>query len=142
MNFQEPTKIYTAATNVEAQQVVNMLESNDIPAFADEDQSGPSLWMFGTISQFHQPNVWVDKPTAQQAAELIRHFEEDKRQHSNTQLAGSQVAAVCEECKETSQFPATLNGTTQVCPHCGAYMDVGEENLQAEFGEAEFESQE
>ncbi len=76
MEFKDPFKVYTAAGNVEAHMIVNMLESQGIAAHAVEDTSGVSLWSFGIISQFHQPDVWVDKSTVQQAAELIRGFEE------------------------------------------------------------------
>lgn len=34
------------------------------------------------------------------------------------------VAAVCEECGQSSEWPASQMGTTQDCPHCGAYMDI------------------
>ncbi len=34
------------------------------------------------------------------------------------------VTVACEECGKSSDWPATAMGTTEVCPHCGAYMDV------------------
>jgi len=34
------------------------------------------------------------------------------------------VTAVCEECGESSEWPASVMGTTENCPHCGAFMDV------------------
>jgi hypothetical protein len=34
------------------------------------------------------------------------------------------VTAVCEDCGKSSEWPATAMGTTENCPHCGAYMDV------------------
>lgn len=40
------------------------------------------------------------------------------------------VTAECEECGESSDWPATEMGTTQDCPHCGKYMDVPDPDEQ------------
>lgn len=34
------------------------------------------------------------------------------------------ITATCEDCGKPSDWPASAMGTTEVCPHCGAYMDV------------------
>jgi predicted Zn-ribbon and HTH transcriptional regulator len=34
------------------------------------------------------------------------------------------VAAVCEECGNSSEWPASAMGTTEQCPNCKAHMDV------------------
>lgn len=34
------------------------------------------------------------------------------------------VSATCDECGKPSDWPAAAMGTTELCPHCGAYMDV------------------
>jgi hypothetical protein len=50
------------------------------------------------------------------------------------------VTATCEECGKTSDWPAASMGTTEVCPHCGAYMDVpdpDEDWSGVDFGDAE-----
>ena len=134
MDFKEPVLVYTAATNVEAHVVVEMLRANDIEAHVVEDQSGVSLWAFGTISQFHQPNVWVDKSTAEKAAHLILGFEEKQREREDSQLGAGEINVECEECGKTTVFSATLNGTTQDCSHCGAYVDVGDLSWGGDFG--------
>lgn len=106
--------------------VVKLLMTNDIAAHVEEDQSGVSLWAFGTLSQFHQPNVWVDKSTAESAAQIIHQFEVNKRERENPGSGTSEIAVVCDECGKTTLFPNTLDGTTQDCSHCDAYVDVGE----------------
>ena len=126
MNFQEPFIVYTAATNLEANTIVAILNANGIPAHAVEDQSGASLWGGGTISQYHQPNVWVDKSTAQRAAQLILRFEESKRDRDNPGVSTGEIPVKCEACGKTTIFPDALHGTTQECSHCQAYVDVGE----------------
>lgn len=135
MNFQEPFKVYTAESNVEAHLIADMLAANGITALASEDQSGVSLFAFGRISQFHQPDVWIEKSDSPAALQLIQKFEEDKRAQADLTSDGQQIQAICEECSEPSVFPAKLNGSTQVCEHCGAYMDVGESDWDEDVGE-------
>ena len=134
MEFKQPVVVYTAATNVEAHMVVEMLHTNGIPAHAVEDQSGVSLWALGTISQFHQPNVWVDKLTSEKAAELILRFEENKRERENPEAGTGAICVECEKCGTTTIFPDTLGGTTQDCSKCLAYVDVGELPWEEDFG--------
>ena len=139
MEFKEPIAVYTAANNLEAHMIVAMLNTNDVPAVADEDQSGVSLWAFGTISQFHQPKVWVEKSTAQAATQLILRFEEKNRERKNPSTSTGEVQGRCDECGMTSVFPDSLNGTVQECSHCCAYVDVvvGEPEEDEDFSEAD-----
>ena len=74
--FQNPVVVYTAASNLQAHLIVQMLIENDVEAKAIEDQSGVSLWAMGTITQFHQPQIWVEQSTAKTAASLILNFEQ------------------------------------------------------------------
>lgn len=134
MDFKHPVVVYTAATNVEAHLIVDMLHAKGVPAHAVEDQSGLSLWAFGTISQFHKPNIWVEKSSAQEAAQLIQAFEKNRQDRENPRHSDGEVQAVCEDCGKTSVFPDSLNGTTQECSHCHAYVDVGDLPWDDDFG--------
>ncbi len=40
------------------------------------------------------------------------------------QLKGP-ISVRCERCGETTKFPGTMDGTTQECPTCFAFLDVG-----------------
>ena len=113
MNFKKPVIVYTAATNVEAHMIVEMLEANGVPAHAVEDQSGVSLWAFGTISQFHKPNIWVDEATVHKAADLIQAFEVKRRARNAAAQGDGEIDVVCEDCGKVTSFPASLDGTTQ-----------------------------
>ena len=137
MDIKDPLKVYTAATNLEAHMIVERLQSNGIKAFAEEDESGVSLWAFGTISQFHKPNVWIEKAAAPQAKELINEFEERKRQRAQPKGGESVIQVECEECGRKTTFPESLDGTVQECSHCHAYVDVGELDWDEDFGEPE-----
>lgn len=135
--FEKPVVAYTAATNLDAHVIVRMLEANGVPAFVIEDQSGVSLWMLGTISQFHQPRIWVEEALAEQAKELIRAFEEKNVTRSHREGSGGSLATECEQCGHTTVFPDSMNGTTQDCGHCGGFVDVGESTPDEDFGVAE-----
>jgi hypothetical protein len=59
------------------------------------------------------------------------------------QWVGSPAAAVCdpvevdcEECGRRCEFPAEQNGSVQECPHCGAYLDVGDAGLPEDWADA------
>jgi len=138
MELTEPVVIYTATTNLEAHVIANMLLSNGIAAHAIEDQSGVSLWSFGTIGQFHQPNIYVSKSEAERAAHLLLEYEKDKREHDNLEVSGTgEINVICEECSKTTIFPKSLDGTTQDCSHCQAYVDVGDLPWEEDFGKPE-----
>ncbi|MCS6864334.1 MAG: hypothetical protein RMJ56_04085 [Gemmataceae bacterium] len=55
--------------------------------------------------------------TAEKQA-LLRAIREKRANRTGT------VSATCADCGRTSAWPASAMGTTEVCPHCGAYMDV------------------
>jgi hypothetical protein len=55
------------------------------------------------------------------------------------------VAATCEDCGKPSEWPATAMGTTEVCPHCGSYMDIpdpDEDWSGVDFGSEDDEAKE
>lgn len=125
MNLKNPVVAYVASSNLESHVIVTMLEVKGVPAYAVEDQSGASLWMFGTISQFHKPKIYVDQNDLDKATGLIRRFEEKERARRNAHASDTMIDVLCEECGKNSQFPESQRGTVQDCPHCGEYMDVG-----------------
>ncbi len=126
MELKNPIVAYVAEGNIEAHSIVDWLRSNGVGAYAVEDNSGASLWAFGRISQFHKPKVWIDEPDADKAKGLLDQFEKRKRARHADIDASPSIASKCEECGESSQFPASQNSTTQNCPKCHAFMDVGQ----------------
>jgi hypothetical protein len=126
LELKNPIVAYVAEGNLEAHAVVDWLKSNGVDAYAVEDNSGASLWAFGRISQFHKPKVWIDRPDKDKATNLLDQFEQRKRARQDEMNASPRITSKCEECAETSEFPASQNGTTQNCPKCHAFMDVGE----------------
>ena len=125
MELRKPVVIYNAETNLQAHLIAAMLADCDIPGYVVEDQSGVSLWMMGTITQFHQPQIWVEESAAKRAAELIRVFEKRNTARGRVVASGDQLQTVCEDCGRMAAFSASYTGTTQDCPHCPGYVDVG-----------------
>lgn len=125
MDLKNPIVAYTANGNLEAHSVVQWLESNGVASYAVEDNSGVSLFAFGTISQFHKPQVFIDKSDTDRARELLRQFEDQREKRRHELDDAPPVTSECEDCGASSDFPASQNGTTQNCPVCHAFMDVG-----------------
>ena len=136
MALVEPVKVYAAKSNVEAQMVCRLLEHTGIEAFAGEDLSPAGLWLGGTLPGVFDAGVYVSRADAERAIEAIRA--DERQQAEREQAQGAEVEAACETCEKMATFPAAQRGTVQECPHCGAYMDVGEDDLPIS-GEEEFE---
>jgi hypothetical protein len=77
------------------------------------------------------------------ALEELRARDKQRAERTGT------TTAVCEECGKSSEWPASEMGHTQVCPHCGRYMDIpdpdddwGDVDVGGEEPEAEAEETE
>lgn len=137
MNLTDPVRVYTAASNTDAQMVAEMLNAGGVKAHAVEDQSGVSLWFLGPMSQYHQPDVFVSGADVDRAKKLIAQFEQWHRNRSEHGQEITQILATCDVCGQKTLFPADLQGTVQDCPHCGDFIDVGELPWDSDVGEPE-----
>jgi hypothetical protein len=126
MKFHEPFAVYTASDNLEALFVADMLISEGIPALSVEDQSAVGLSWVGPLSAVHKPEVFVERAHAEKASVFIQEYESRKRERQSLDTDTSDIAVTCEDCGKVSVFAKKYNGTTQDCPHCHAYVDVGE----------------
>lgn len=61
MALRDPVAAYTAASNLEAHLICNLLIEAGVPAVAVDDVSQVGTWMFGLVSQFHKPQIWVER---------------------------------------------------------------------------------
>ena len=109
-----------------------MLCENGVPAQAFEKGTNP--FEVATISGYAEPQVWVDETNFQKAAELIQEYEETKRAHRTSVEGSGVIEVICEDCGKATPFPGSLKGTTQECPHCRAFVDVGEIPWDDAFG--------
>jgi hypothetical protein len=123
--LRDPVAVYNAATNMEAQFLCNLLCEAGVDAFLTEDISQVGTWVGGLVPEIHKPQVWVEREDVGRAVPLVEDYERRAARRRSPDGAGAPVRAVCEECGEESSFPGNQRGSTQDCPHCGAFMDVG-----------------
>jgi hypothetical protein len=131
MDLRDPVAAYTAVSNTEAHLICDLLRNAGIPAAAMEDVSGVGLWLGGTLAGIHKPQVWVERADLDRARPVLTEYErqatERRAAERGEREAMPPVVVVCEECGKESQFPAAQQGTVQSCPHCHAYVDVGDD---------------
>ncbi|HEY1376796.1 MAG TPA: hypothetical protein VGF55_08370, partial [Gemmataceae bacterium] len=84
-------------------------------------------------SLFWGVEVWVKNPAdADRARQLLAERAAEVEAKANR--TGT-VEARCEECGQSSTFPAAEQGTIQTCPHCGAMLDVPDPDDDWDVGE-------
>lgn len=148
MALQDPVAIFTASSNTRAQLLCHMLMDSGVEAYVTEDFSLVGLWMGGTLPGIHNPKIWVDRADADRAAAILKAQEQREMELKSEPSAGpvatvtDVIGAVCEECGRSIYFPAAQKGSVQNCPHCNAYVDVGEEETTDEWGEDSADKQE
>lgn len=140
VNIPDAVVIYVAATNLEAHVIADLLQANEIPALAVEDQSLVGMWIGGTLPMIHRPKIWVAQKHVEPASKLIRDYEAQASKRRQPGSDDSSIDAVCEECGAVSTFPVGLDGTTQQCSKCRAFVDVGESGWDTDVGSPEEDS--
>ena len=133
MALRDPVAVYNAANNTEAHLVRNVLLSSGVEAFVTEDVSQVGTWMFGLIPELHKPQVWVERTDVERAKPILEDY--DRRaarlrdaDASDAARAESPIEVACEACGQRTRFSAIQRGSVQECPHCGAYLDVVDDN--------------
>ena len=143
MALRDPVAIYDAASNLQAHLVCDGLIAAGVEAFVVEDVSQVGAWVGGLVPGLHKPQVWVDRADVPRAEPLLVTFEERaarlRDQPAQGAAAEPPIEAVCEECDGRTSFPAAQRGSVQQCPHCGAFVDVGESELPDGWEEPESE---
>jgi len=131
MAILDPVAAYIASSDVEAHIVCGVLVDAGIEAVAIEDVSRAGVWMFGTIPALHRPQVWIDRRDIDQARPVLEEYmrlasERRVANRARAETADETIEVTCEECGKPSMFPAAQKGSVQNCPHCFAYVDVGD----------------
>ena len=140
MALKDPVAVYTADENIEAESVRIFLVEQGVEAFANEDVSN----IFAGLPGIEEQQVWVDRSDVTRAKELLANMtiRPCRRLLRVTLCNQPMMDVVCEECGKTSQFPVTLLGSIQDCPHRGAYVDVGEVDDAGEWDDEDEEDAE
>ncbi len=141
MALKDPVVVYYAQNNTEAALLCHMLNQAGCEAHLMEDNDFLGFWPGGTLPTLHWPKVWVERANGEWAAELLRQFEQTRRDREPDRAAPDWdrtiVTTACEECGERVSFSARVLGSVQNCPNCGKYIDVEEESSDAQWEEAE-----
>jgi hypothetical protein len=123
MPLQKPVEVYTAGTDLEAHVIHEMLTSAGVEAAI----MGDVAWLSGgVVPQIQHPRIFVDEADADRARTLLAEYEQ-RQQREETVGDGPLIPVLCEECRRTTMFAASLRGRVEVCSHCGAYVDVGDD---------------
>jgi hypothetical protein len=127
----DPKCIYVANSPGEADVVAVWLEEQGFPSrVMNMSTLGglPGLTPFSPLAiGAGGIEVWVlDEVRAPQAKQLLDEHSETLAKHTAALQHGAPIQVNCEECGQSSEFPAKERGSVQECPHCGAYLDVGD----------------
>jgi hypothetical protein len=131
MALKEPFAAYNAANNVEAELIRNALVAAGIEAHLTEHLSVVGGWAFGLLPEIHKPQVWIERADVDRAGPVLAEFErraaELRAAPEPLENIAESTKVVCEECGGSLTFPSTQKGSVQTCTHCGAFVDVGDE---------------
>ena len=128
MNLKDPIAAYNGANSLEVNILQNLLDEAGIEAFVMEDDSPVGLWMGGRIPEIHKPQVWIERVDIERAKPIIDEYERSvaERRALDERSKGNDgpIKITCEECHKETAFPYAHLGSVQLCPACGAYVDV------------------
>lgn len=130
MALRDPIALYTAVTTLEASVLCQILTSSGIEAHVVEDVSISGQWTFGLLPQIHKPQVWIERADVAAAQPIITSYERAEAGKTAQHNDDAPIKVVCEECEKELEFPATQRGALETCVHCGAYVDVGEVEME------------
>jgi hypothetical protein len=150
MAERDPRTVFVAESAALADAVIQLLAASGIAAEIEQPPPPESSALTGfTESPPEEFPILVTDPTkVQDARELLATAEKMAVVRANVAKRAARtgtVDATCEDCGKTSTWPATAMGTTEVCPHCGGYMDIpdpDEDWSDVDFGEPEGEGEE
>lgn len=130
MELQDPVAIYTAASNIEAHEIAELLLVTGISAQVVEDNSQIGAWVGGLNSVLHKPKLWVSSSDLESANSVIREYEARIQQRQLTHqvqvdLNSEWIDARCDTCGTVTRYAPVEKGTVVNCPSCYAFMDVG-----------------
>ena len=91
MTFDQPTRLYTAASQLEADQLAESLEAAGINCHVVEDRANAGLYS-DAILWHPQVQVFVEADAVDQAAEVVQTFEAELKSQVERQI-GSRSAS-------------------------------------------------
>ena len=138
MALRDPVAVYNAANNVEIYLVQDALIAAGIDAFVIEDNSQAGTWALGLIPELHKPQVWIEKADIERARPILIEFERRKNELTGVQNQPTiSRSSFLVRTAASAPYPAAQRGSVQQCPHCGGFVDVGEDEDTAEWEAAD-----
>lgn len=129
---QDPQCVYVASNPAEADVVSGWLAQQGIASHVvgvDATQ-GAHAWLPFQEFQAKGIEVWVPDVTLRsRAMQLLAEHAELLAARSSANPSAEPIDVLCEECGVISTWPASDQGRVQNCPHCDAYLDIGEPTL-------------
>ena len=123
--YSEAHCVYRAASIGEADLVVNWLGERDIAALVKDAHAAVTMQVPGIVAPAGIEVCVIEPDDADRARALLRdHFDLLDDRDDASESHGEPVVADCEDCGESATFPYVQRGSVQLCPHCGAYIDV------------------
>ena len=127
MNLKDPVPAYNGADTVEVAILQNMLDEAGIEAFAMDDLSLAGIY-FGPLPEIHKPQVWIEREDIERAKPILDEYErliaERRAADAEADTKVEPIEVTCDECHAETTFPHAQIGSVQLCPACGAYVDV------------------
>jgi hypothetical protein len=145
MADRDPRTVFVAENAKLAEAVIQLLAANNIAAEIEQPPP-PETSAFSGLSQegpIEFPILVTESKQLDEAKELLTNAENIAALRAIREKRAARtgnVTATCEDCSKPSEWPATAMGTTEVCPHCGGYMDIPDPDddwSDMDFGEEE-----
>lgn len=126
MELHDPVAIYTAASDLEAYEIVELLQGAEIPAQVIEDMN----LLNGLNPPVHAAKVWVSSRDLERATAVTQAYEARIQQrelvhHVPVDLQSEWIDARCDKCGTVTRYSPIQKGTVENCPNCYAFMDIG-----------------
>jgi hypothetical protein len=146
MSDSRVVEVYRAKNGAQAHLFVTALEEAGIKAeiqgttFHPASQTAANL-ISASAPWWDAPRLLVFAEDAERAERLLLEWEARERDKAQEAEASPPIEAVCENCSRRCSFPAAQRGSVQECPHCGGYIDVGDEEApdDGDWGDAGME---
>jgi hypothetical protein len=128
MTDRDPRTVFVAENVKLAEAVLELLAANNITAEIAPVAPVESSALTGMIDAPEEFPILVnDEKKAEEARQLLAIAENKAAVHAAASKRAARtgtVTATCEDCGKASEWPAAVMGTTEICPHCGGYMDI------------------
>ena len=129
MAERDPRTVFVAENAQLAEAVIKLLAANNIAAEIEQVSLPPSSAFSGLSAEGPEefPILVTEPKQAADAKELLTTAENMSLLRAAKEKRATRTGTVtttCEDCGKSSEWPATAMGTTEICPHCGAYIDI------------------